>query len=358
MTRAGLPQLPEDSSDPAPPKFTLHILPSSEQLKRFGLFCILLVAIRVFILDASSGGDQADYAATNPWRDLPADRAVHDTLREVLVIRDTLRDGLLPTSLPDDDYDAYSAMLRSLETRTDLSWLIVQETGIDRVVMAIANRGGHHSPIPEEPHDLHERSKKLHSHWWALISAKDKPDRWEARFDTTYLPPLLTGHALGSGQKAASATLDMTAAQKANAEAKYKDYRTHRDRMVSYLKNNPPKPMAWVPIQRDPEMSRGVWETLFSDGVVKAGRKVLGGKLASNPMFKPVYRDLLTERVPYEWVDPEQPVKEYTEQDHLKEMEAFSEQTRITQERRDKQAAYQEELKAEERRKRGDKEEL
>ncbi|KAH0441181.1 hypothetical protein CcaCcLH18_02091 [Colletotrichum camelliae] len=300
--------------------------------------------------------DAADYAATNPWRDLPADPAVHETLKEVLLIGDTLRDGLLPTSLPDDDYDTYSAMLRSLEGREDLTWLVIQETRIDQTVSAIANRGGYHSPIPEEPYDLHERAKRLHDHWWKLTLAKDKPERWEVRFDTTYLPSLLTAQALDSGERAKGFKLDLTPAQKAEAGEKYKTYRKRRDRAVSYLKKNPPKPMAWVPIQTDvEEVRRGIWETIFSEGIVRAGSKVLGKQMAANPLFKPVYRDLVTERIPYGWVDPNQPVEEFSEADHLKDMEAFREETRLRQERSDRQAKLQEELRAAER---GDKDEL
>ncbi|UQC90094.1 uncharacterized protein CLUP02_15625 [Colletotrichum lupini] len=329
----------------------------SRQVRVFALFGVGLYLIRAFLLDSSKPGKD-DYAATNPWRDLPPDSAVHSTIREVLLISDTLRDGMLPTSLPDDNYDTYSAMLRNLETRQDVTWLVIQETGVDRTIMAIANRGGHHSPIPEEPHDLHERAKTLHGHWSALTAASDKPERWEARFDTTCLPPLAARQGSASGQKAGSFKLDLTPAQKADAEARYKAYRKRRDRAVSYLKDHPPKPMAWVPAQTDPEKQRGFWESLFNDGVIKAGRNVEGGKLAGNPGFKPVYRDLITERVPYDWVNPDEQVKEYTEVDHLKEMEAFREESRIRKERTDKQAAYQEELRAEERRKRGEKEEL
>ncbi|GKT50841.1 uncharacterized protein ColSpa_11022 [Colletotrichum spaethianum] len=351
MSRAGL--FPSDYSDHGAPKRIIIAFLKSRQVRLFGLFAALLIGIRVFILDSSSGGVPQDYAATNPWRDLPPSTAVHGTIGEVLLIGDTLRDGMLPTSLPDDDYDMYSAMLRSLETRSDLTWLVVQETGIDKTVMAIANRGGYHSPIPEEPHDLHERAKRLHRHWFTLASAKDKPDRWEARFDTTSLPPLVSGRATGSGQNTDPTTMDLTVEQKEAADTKYRAYRQRRDRAVSYLKDHPPKPMAWSPIQTEPESTRGAWETIFSDGIVQAGRKVVASKLAKNPMFKPIYRDLLTERVPYDWVNPNEPVKEYTEQDHLKDMEAFREGSRTRQERTDRQAKFQEELRGLERLERG-----
>ncbi|KAI3546618.1 hypothetical protein CSPX01_04273 [Colletotrichum filicis] len=355
MSQSGL--LPQDFADHGAPKRMFIAFFKSRQVRFFALFGVGLYLIRAFLLDSSKPGKE-DYAATNPWRDLPTDSAVHSTIREVLFISDTLRDGMLPTSLPDDNYDTYSAMLRNLETRQDVTWLVIQETGVDRTIMAIANRSGHHSPIPEEPHDLHERAKTLHDHWSKLTAASDKPERWEARFDTTCLPPLAARQGSASGQKAGSFKLDLTPAQKADAEARYKAYRKRRDRAVSYLKDHPPKPMAWVPAQTDPEKQRGFWESLFNDGVIKAGRNVEGGKLAGNPGFKPVYRDLITERVPYDWVNPDEQVKEYTEVDHLKEMEAFREESRIRKERTDKQAAYQEELRAEERRKRGEKEEL
>ncbi|KAK2059507.1 hypothetical protein LY76DRAFT_512005 [Colletotrichum caudatum] len=327
-------------------------------MRFFGLFTALLFGIRIFVLDSSPGGIPDDYTATNPWRDLPANPAVHEIIREVLFIGDTLRDGMLPTSLPSDNYDMYSAMLSSLETRTDLTWLVVHETNIDKTIMAIANRGGNHSPIPEEPHDLHRRAESLHRHWFTLASAKDKPDRWDTRFDTTSVPPLVSRHTPGSGAKVDSSDLGLTAEQKLVADAKYRAYRQRRDRAVSYLKSHPPKPMAWVPVQTEPEKSRSIWETLFDDGIVQAGRKVMGGKLARNPMFKPVYRDLVTERVPYDWVNPDEPTGEYSEKEHLKEMEAFREESRAREERTDRQAKFQEELRAEERLKRGEKQEL
>ncbi|KAF6824033.1 hypothetical protein CMUS01_10430 [Colletotrichum musicola] len=328
------------------------------------LFYVVAVCLIILVTPTALGSlgvlkesqPAADFAATNPWRDLPADPAFHDTIREVLLIRDTLRDGLLPTSLPEeDDYDVYSAMLRSLEGREDLTWLVVQETRVDQTISAIANRGGYHSPIPEEPHDLHERAKRLHDHWFTLASTKDKPDRWEARFDTTYLPSLLTGRDLDSKQRANGFGLDLTPAQRADAEAKYKAYRKGRDRAVAYLKKNPPKPMAWVPVSTDPEASRGIWGTVFRDGLAQAGRKVMGRQMAANPMFKPVYRDLITERIPYDWVDPEQPAEQFSEQVHLREMEAFREEARLREVRTEKQARLQEELR---RQLRADKEEL
>ncbi|WDK21183.1 hypothetical protein CGRA01v4_12471 [Colletotrichum graminicola] len=345
------------SSHGGPVRVAVALL-KSRRTRYLGLFTALLVGIRIFILDSSPGGIPGDYSATNPWRDLPPSPAVHETIREVLFIGDTLRDGMLPTSLPDDNYDMYSDMLSSLETRTELTWLVVQETSIDKTIMAIANRGGHYSPIPEEPHDLHARAERLRRHWFTLASAKDKPDRWDTRFDTTSLPPLVVRHTPGSGPKTGFSGLDLTVEQKLAADAKYRAYRKRRDRAVSYLKSHPPKPMAWLPVQTEPEESRSVWETLFGDGIVQAGRKVMGDKLIGNPMFKPVYRDLITERVPYDWVNPDEPVVEYNEKEHLKNMEAFREESRARQERTDRQAKFQEELRAEERLKRGDKQEL
>ncbi|KAK2010229.1 hypothetical protein LZ32DRAFT_385488 [Colletotrichum eremochloae] len=356
MPRPGLVSSGNSGHD-GPRRVAVSFL-KSRWLRFFGLFTAVLFGVRIFVLNPSQGGIPEDYAATNPWRDLPPSPAVHETIREVLFIGDTLRDGMLPTSLPDDDYDMYSAMLSSLETRTDLTWLVVQETGIDKTIMAIANRGGHQSPIPEEPHDLHRRAQRLHDHWFTLASAKDKPDRWEIRFDTTSLPPLASRHSPGSGSKADSSDLHLTVEQKLAADTKYRAYRKRRDRAVSYLKSHPPKPMAWVPVQTGRETSRSVWETLFDDGIVQAGRKVMGGKLAGNPMFKPVYRELITERVPYDWVNPDEPVVVYTDKEHVKEMEAFREELRARQDRTDRQAKFQEKLRAEERLKRGGKQEL
>lgn len=109
----------------------------------FYLFLILILTfalIGMFVSDDDTFDTaQSLHSGTNPYRDLPADQDV--ALREVLFITGTLRDTFLPTSLPEeDDYEFLSRLLRSLETRDDISWTTLHETGAERTIMAIANR--------------------------------------------------------------------------------------------------------------------------------------------------------------------------------------------------------------------------
>ncbi|GAD98933.1 hypothetical protein NECHADRAFT_52057 [Paecilomyces variotii No. 5] len=247
----------------------------------------------------------ANRAGTNPYRDLPADPAVLDTIKEVAYISDILSATFLPTSLPDDDYALCSHYLRSLETRTDISWLVLEETGIDRTISAISSRGrSWRNPIPDEPFSLHERFTKLHQHWWALQLDPGKPERWEKWFDETYLPPLLKSKPLENAQDSQPFQIQFTPDQQAEADAKFAKYLRERERKVSYLKIHPPKPLGFVPVSRDSGASQRAWGSLFSDGVVEAGRSISFGSLTENPTFKPIYGSLGLELVPFSWVSP------------------------------------------------------
>lgn len=313
---------------------------------------LFLLDISLTVLDSagiiSLEGEYSDFSTTNPYRDLPDDPLLHNAIREVLFIGDSLRDGLLPTSLPDDDYALYSNLLRSLETRQDISWLVMQETRIDSVIMAIANRGGSlRSAIPDEPHDLHSRAKALHDHWWNLLRAPEHPERWSPEFDTTLVPPLLRAKALGDSSDAIQAFhLSLEPGQAAEAEKKYSEYRSRRDWKVSYLKRNPPTPLAWAPIPQEQVELKSAWDSIFTDGIIEAGRHVLITKLAKNPKFKPIYRDLITERVPYSWTNPDSPILEKTDEEYAEESRSLQAEMKKMEVRRKKQEAFQQELAA------------
>lgn len=313
---------------------------------------LLIFDVVLNVLDAtgiiSLEDNYADFSSTNPYRDLPDDPSVLDTIREVLFIGDVLQSGLLPTSLPDDDYALFSDLLRSLETRQDLTWLVMQETRVDRVIMATANRGGSlRSAIPDEPHDLQARVVALHRHWSALQREPDHPERWSPEFDTASVPPLLGAKALGDSPDATQLFhLTLDPEQAAEADKKYAEYRSRRDWKVSYLKRNPPTPLAWAPVPQESAELKSTWESIFTDGIVEAGRQVLATKLTKNPKFKPIYRDLLTERVPYDWVNPEIPAVEKTDEELLEDSRILQAKMDKISARREKQEAFQKELSA------------
>ncbi|KAL1871547.1 hypothetical protein Plec18167_007107 [Paecilomyces lecythidis] len=287
----------------------------------------------------------ANRAGTNPYRDLPNDPAVLQTIKEVAYISDILRDTFLPTSLPDDDYALCSSYLRSLETRTDLSWLVLEETGIDRTISAIAGRGSSsRSPIPDEPFSLHERFKKLSQHWHTLQLDPAKPERWEKWFDETYLPPLLKSKPLESTQDGQPFQVQFTPEQQAEADAKFTKYLKERERKVSYLKIHPPKPMGFVPVSRDSGSIRRAWGNLFSDGRVEAGRSIPFGSLTENPTFKPIYRSLWLESVPFSWVSPAEKDKPESDEDRERQTTEILNNMEKMRERRARQEEFQKQL--------------
>ncbi|KAI0477171.1 hypothetical protein GGR56DRAFT_673582 [Xylariaceae sp. FL0804] len=324
-------------------------------------------------------GYDANRAGTNPYRDLPDDPAVLDTLKEaraaqVMYISDSLRDTFLPSSLPgEDDYSLYSDYVRSLETRTDLTPLVLHETHVERTMMALAQRGGlAREPVADEPFDLPARFRALHDHWWALKTRPDAPERWEAqRFDATYLPPLLRSRDLGGdGDGPASPSplsqatpLTLTPAQRAEADAKFAEWLARRRWQVSYLKRHPPSPLGFAPVaaatpsEDDPARLRGIWGTLFEDGVVAAGRRISTGLLQDNPTFRPIWGELATARVPFDWVDPEAAAEDEDKSEEEKQKSVMEQIDRMKEsmarrdERRAKVEAFQRELFEEKKRK-------
>jgi hypothetical protein len=316
----------------------------------------------------SSPSSSPDFSATNPWRDLPSDPSVHATIRELLWISETLSNGLNPTSLPDDDYGVYSAALRSLEMRPDVTYLVLDETDVGKTVMALANRGGTYQPIPEEPFELQERIVALHGYWFGWQSKEDAPNKWEAAaFDTTVIPPLLPSSESSTTTTSdeeekkkkkphlsTSTSLTFTEEQAAAAEDLYAVYIQKRSRAVSYLKRHPPTPMGFSPVTQDHASSKEAWESFYPDEQINPNRPAdEAKKLFGNVRWKPMYRSLLTERVPFDWMDPDMAEEERareeakTEEDWRREMEVMNERHERVMERRGRQEAFQERLKEE-----------
>ncbi|CAG9955507.1 unnamed protein product [Clonostachys rosea f. rosea IK726] len=290
---------------------------------------------------------KANLAKINPWRDfLPEQDPV---LREVVYMTQVLRQ-LTPTTLPEDDYQLFSDMIRSLETRTDICWRVFEETDIRQTILAAANRGSPSKPIADEPFSIHSRVKALHRHWGDLERAPGKPERWEDASDTTFLVPLIATHPFGeaeTGNKAATGgggyKLVLTPEQEADATKRYKKWRLDRDRKVSYLKIHPPTPMAWVPMSKSDTGVRNAWDSAFPDGRVQAGRSIPVGKLAGDQQWKPLFKSLITENIPFGWVTPgEEP---QSAEESKAELDAMFAESDRAEERRTKQNDYIAQLK-------------
>lgn len=297
--------------------------------------------IQNFTTDPSSlQAAQAYYASTNPWRDLPPDQ--EQVVKEVLYIAETLRDTFLPISLPEeDDYDLLSSLLRSLETRRDVSWTTFHETGVDRTLMAIANRPA--SVTEVEPAGLAERFAALHEHWSRLAREPGKPERWEVRHDVTFLPPLVEAGDVSGEDEGMGALLGPE--RVAEMEDRYAEWHQSRDRKVSYLKTHPPRPLAWVPVLSSDGGGRdAAWADVLGGGVLQAGKRIAEKALVRSPAWKPFYRDLLTENVPYDWQVPGE--KEMTEEEYETWKVRFNAENGRREERRGKQAKLVDELAA------------
>jgi len=62
--------------------------------------------------------------------------------------------------------------------------------------------------------------------------------------------------------------------------------------------------MAFAPIAKQPHALRETWDNVFPDGKVEAGRPIAANKLTDEQTWRPIYRKLDTERIPYDWVAP------------------------------------------------------
>jgi hypothetical protein len=221
---------------------------------------------------------------------------------------------LLPTSLPTDDYSLLSDYLRNIETRTDLTWLVLQESGLERAVLAVAQRRDSvPKPLADEPFELQKRFKALHTYWTALAQRDDKPQSWQVAFDTVSIPPILKAQPLamnGAGDQALlnerqqqnKIEINMTAAQQASSDLQFNYYLATRSYKVSYLRTHPPKPMGYAPVAKQPFALRSTWDKIFTDGIIEAGRSISFSQLANNDEWRPMYGSLDLQRVPWTWV--------------------------------------------------------
>ncbi|RMJ20229.1 hypothetical protein CDV36_000108 [Fusarium kuroshium] len=265
----------------------------------------------------------------NPFKDLPNDPDTVNTLREVSYIKIKLQHFLIPTSLPGDDYALCSKLLRSLETRRDLTWLVIDETGVKDTVQAISRRGSPREPIPDEPFELTQRAKALTAHWTALTKLPEHPRKWEAAFRTQDQPPFITEEF----------KLELDLEQTADLEKTYTEWRTRRDEKATYLKYNTPHPTGYVQATRDQVPVDETWEIL--PWVIFEG--------AASPndgsrRWLPIYTSLLSQNIPFGWRAPDAPPPR---QKTKEEKEQWEREYRADNERRERKYALQKKLRKE-----------
>ncbi|KAF4335439.1 hypothetical protein FBEOM_10676 [Fusarium beomiforme] len=270
----------------------------------------------------------------NPFKDLPDDATTLQAFREVGYISTKLRYTLLPTSISGDDYALCSKLLRSLETRRDLTPLVLEDTSIKSVIQAISLRGSPRKPIPEEPFDIMQRTKNLKAHW-SKLEKESRVKQWEPRFATDCLPPLIEDDS----------ALDLTAEEADEAETVYKKWRNDRDKIVSYLKLNAPRPAGHVQATKAEIDLDSTWEMM--PWVILPGTNLPND---GSRRWLPIYVSLFLQNVPIGWTNPD------LASETPKTQEEMQEETRLLLEkmdedrrRREQQKEYQEKLWAERR---------
>jgi len=219
--------------------------------------------------------------------------------------------------LPTDDYTLLSDYLRNIETRTDLTWLILQESKLENAISAVAQRRDSViRPRAEEPFELQQRFEALNLHWSTLAQRDDRPQPWQGAFDTVLIPPLLKAQPFDTNGAVDQAVLDerqqqdnlipikMMPAQQVSSGIQFKYYLATRSYKVSYLRAHPPRPMGYAPVAKQPFALRSTWDKIFTDGIVEAGRSIAYSQLAGNDEWRPIYGSLFLQRVPYTWVQP------------------------------------------------------
>ncbi|PNP60669.1 hypothetical protein FNYG_14583 [Fusarium nygamai] len=271
--------------------------------------------------DSNARVGRAFLERCNPFRDIPKDARLENTLCEVRYIDRVLRDTLVPTSLPGDDYNFCSKLLHSLETRRNLTWLVLRETDIRDTIGAIARRGGRRAPIPDEPHDIHNRAKALERHWSALEKCHAKLREWEPKYATQSQPPLLEEEG---------SVLELSDEQAAHAEIAYREWRSDRDRKVSYLKLNLPEPAAFIPVERRDIQTDETWK------ILPHSENEIGTRLL------PVWTPIIFQEVPVDWKSPDSSLRST-----IGEKRRRNEFRRRENDRRERKFEFQKQLREE-----------
>ncbi|KAK5998383.1 hypothetical protein PT974_00762 [Cladobotryum mycophilum] len=231
----------------------------------------------------------------NPFRPLPNDESILKSIRDLTYISYVMISTLWPASLPDDDFRIISCMLQSLETRTDMTWLALEETEMRTVMETLYLRRRHRRRLPREPFHIRSRIRVLHKHWENLILRGERPQRNDPAFDTKRVPPLISlMHPLGPEP------FQPTAEQAKERADLYNEYRTVRDFTVEYYRHHPIQPMGYFPWPHAPRM--------FSDTFTEGSPRFTLEKLEGNRHFLPYYPSiefamqdrLLTQRIPGE----------------------------------------------------------
>lgn len=221
-------------------------------------------------------------------------------MTQLVLYTEHLVHEIITVSLPGDDLELISNCLKSLETRTDVSWRVFDEADLRSTVNAAAQYRQNGMVEEEEPFSFYDRLKALADHWDALGGLPTRPELWDKESDFTFLPPLIDTPSSGDQNSAENGNkLSLNAEQSAAADKIYQSWLKKYKRNASYFKDHPPKPIGWVAVEKSELSIRNGWATILQDGAVQGSAT---RRLAADKAYKPIHDRLLW--VPTGWKTP------------------------------------------------------
>ncbi|CEJ92569.1 hypothetical protein VHEMI08214 [[Torrubiella] hemipterigena] len=241
-------------------------------------------------------------ASRNPIRHLPTDPATQLMFRDVSFITKTLRSNLVSQLASDDNVEVYSNMLRNLETRTDLTHLVMAEIEPGGTLGYLARERAKLSENAADsaPYHLQSRMEALSRYWYDLRG--DAPQQWTPEFDTVTIAPFI----INTDDQALFETLadiGLPEEQIKEADTEFEKFRIQHSKTASYFTRHPPIPKAFT-------VRPGVDSKALYDSVRDSNGQVARDKMINHPDFLPMYfesRNMMSLDVPWTWEDPDAP---------------------------------------------------
>ncbi|UNI19432.1 hypothetical protein JDV02_005616 [Purpureocillium takamizusanense] len=257
-----------------------------------------VLGTRTFDLESIQRGGEAAAPASDgelAWPYIPYDyeppSAAHeDAVRQVAYIG-----LLLKTHAPlheQDDPELLSLLLRSLETRRDLTRRVLQYTVVERGLKALSKKCGD-VPAAQE-FDLAARAQALTRHWYDR-DRSDDPNKKDATGDIPYAPLIKTPSTAAIDKPDDDdGTLRLSESAQSDADAIFKAIKMEREHACSYFRLHRPKPMAWHP------QTASAWEKVDREAAAT-------GSMYHLPDFIPIYMGfgLQSMDVPFTWRNPD-----------------------------------------------------
>jgi hypothetical protein len=154
-----------------------------------------------------------------------------------MVVVDYIKQWLIrpPTPTNASELECYSDMILSLETRTDLTNLVLKFTEIENALIRVGRL-----KLEDDSHNLAKRANSLKRHWGDIRNAALKGTREDLVF-----PPFVATLPAG---KPPGWKLELSDKATEEAEKLYAAKKSQLDYGGSYFSVNPPRPIGWVPL--------------------------------------------------------------------------------------------------------------